>query len=439
MKKLLCLMLCILMLLPALPTLAEEANSARAVFDLLQAGEYDAVYALFDENMRAALRVQDVQSLLPQLEASMGALQKIGGEEISPSGAYTVYTLRLSYRQGDLLFAVSWQDGQIAGMYFYPAPPEEASEEALPQGLTEEDIQVGDPALPGVLTLPEGAADPLPAVVLLHGSGPNDRDESVGQTKLFRDLAWGLAARGIAVLRFDKRTYVYGGAYTQEDLMGFTVEEESILDAAAAADVLRADPRIDPQRVYLIGHSLGAMLSPRVAQENPGLFRGIVLLSGSPKTLADIVLSQNQAVVDALPIVSRAIGQLQVDGLRKSWEAVLDGTAEEAKQQSVFGQPAYYFWEMAQHDTAAILQGMDIPVLIINGGQDFQVTDADGIDAWRALELPENVQLVYHPDLNHLLMRPDAPESARGTTAEYDTPCRADEDVIREIAEFIEK
>ena len=96
--------------------------------------------------------------------------------------------------------------------------------------LMEEEVSVSDPALPGTLTLPEDAASPLPAVVLLHGSGPNDRDETVGQTKMFRDLAQGLAEKGVAVLRYDKRTLVYGSAYTQADLKTFTVSEESMKD-----------------------------------------------------------------------------------------------------------------------------------------------------------------------------------------------------------------
>ena len=305
--------------------------------------------------------------------------------------------------------------------------------------LIEEDVSIGDPALPGTLTLPENASSPLPAVVLLHGSGPNDRDETIGQTAMFRDLAEMLAAHGVAVLRYDKRTLVYGSSYTQEDLKTFTVDQESIRDAVDAAQILRADPRVDPDRIYLVGHSMGAMLAPRIAQENPGLFAGIVMLSGTPKTLGDIVLSQNQAIVDALPALTKAIGTIQMQGLRKEWENLLNSTGEEAKSKTVFGQPAYYFWEMAQYDTAEILQALDIPALIINGGRDFQVVDADGIDAWNALTLPDSVQVIYHPELNHLLMDPDAPEEARGTVKEYDTPCHVSQEIIAEIAEFIMK
>ncbi|MDO5325590.1 MAG: alpha/beta fold hydrolase [Clostridia bacterium] len=306
--------------------------------------------------------------------------------------------------------------------------------------LLEEDVSIGDPALPGTLTLPEAhlfSSYPLPAVVLLHGSGPSNRDEAIGQTALFRDLAQFLAMQGIAALRYDKRTFVYGSTYTTEDLIAFTVEEESIRDAIAAAELLRADPRIDPDRIYLIGHSLGATIAPRIVQEHPGLFAGIVMLSGTPKTLGEIVLSQNQAIVDSLPALTKAIGQMQMTGLRREWDALLNCTAEEAKTKTVFGQPGFYFWEMAQYDTASILQSLDLPVLIINGGQDFQVIDADGIDAWNALDLPENVQVIYHKELNHLLMNPDAPESARGTVAEYDTPCHLPQEIIWEICRFI--
>ena len=302
----------------------------------------------------------------------------------------------------------------------------------------EENIQVGELNLPGLLTLPSEAADPLPAAVLVHGSGPNDRDETIGGTKLFRDLAHSLALKGIVSARYDKRTFA-GVEISKEEEKTFTVKEETIDDAVAAARLLRADPRIDPERIYLIGHSMGAMLAPRIAEENPGLFAGIVMLSGTPKTLADIVLSQNQAVVDALPPLQKIAVIVQMTGLRQSWQNVLNSTEEEVKGKTIFEAPAYYFWEMAQHDTASILKDLDLPALIINGGSDFQIIDADGIDAWRALDLPENVQLSYYPELNHLLMNPQAPETFRGTVQEYDIPCHVAEEVVDEITAFILK
>lgn len=437
MKRMLCLLLT-LFLLP-MTAFAEDSLTARFVYDLLRSGDTGAVYALMDSTMQSALSESDLAGLIPALDTAYGAPVRYGEEEATLSSPYRITVLPVICEKGGILFQVTWQDDRIAGLFYSVLPPEESATETLPEGLTEEDIDVGDPVLPGTLTLPADGSSPLPAVVLVHGSGPNDRDETIGQTRLFRDLAWGLARQGIAVIRYDKRTLVYGNTYTADQLKAFTVQEESIADAVAAFHLLADDPRIDAGRVYLVGHSLGAMIAPRIASENPGLFAGIVLLSGTPPTLGDIVLSQNQAVVDALPTAAQWIGKMQLLSLRKEWEALCAADGEQALNMKVFGQNAYYFWEMAQQDTGTLLKDLPIPALLINGGQDFQVTDADGIDAWRALALPSTVQIIHHPALNHLLMAPDAPEGARGTVQEYDTPCRASDEVIDEIAAFILK
>lgn len=438
MKRILCLLLA-LWLLPLTVWAEEDALTARLVYDLLRSGDTGAVYALLDSTMQSALQENDLAALLPALDAAYGAPVRYGEEETTLAAPYRITALPVICQRGGILFQVTWQENRIAGLFYSVLPPDESAPAALPDGLAEEEIEVGEPALPGTLTWPLNASTPLPAVVLVHGSGPNDRDETIGQTKLFRDLAWALAQQGIAVLRYDKRTLVYGNTYTADQLKAFTVQEESITDAIAAARLLAGDPRIDAGRVYLAGHSLGAMIAPRIASENPGLFAGIVLLSGTPKTLGDIVLSQNQAVVDALPAATQWIGKMQLLSLRKEWESLCAASGEQALGMKVFGQNAYYFWEMAQQDTGNLLKDLPIPALIINGGQDFQVTDADGIDAWRALELPGTVQIIHHPALNHLLMAPDASEEVRGTVQEYDTPCHVSDEVIDEIAAFILK
>lgn len=436
MKRILCTVLMLALMLPVCVT-AEETYTARAVFDMLQAGDYASVYALFDQIMRNAMTENDLRKAFSDLEAAFGKVTAVGEEETAGPLPYRNTFLPVHYEKASFSLEVIWQENRIVGLYFTLLKDETPGQEDLPEGITGKSIQVGDPALEGLLTLPAVISNPVPAVVLVHGSGPSDRDENMGQTKPFRDLAYGLAGQGIAVLRYDKRTYVYGDSYTREDLITFTVKEETINDAVAAAQILRTDPRVDPERIYLVGHSMGAMLAPRIAVENPGLFAGIILLSGTPKTLADIVLSQNQALVDAMSPLEKILGNMQMAGLRQSWQNVLNSTEEEAKGKMLFGQPAYYFWEMAQYDTAEILKTLDIPALIINGGADFQVTDADGIDAWRAADLPESVQISYYPELNHLLMHPEAPDSMRGTAKEYDIPCHVSEEIIEEVSAFI--
>ena len=98
-------------------------------------------------------------------------------------------------------------------------------------------------------------------MVLVHGSGPNDRDETIGPNKVFKDLAWGLASRGVTVLRYDKRTYAYATKFDERAVKSLTVQGEVIDDALAALQLLLNREEIDPQRVFLLGHSLGATLA----------------------------------------------------------------------------------------------------------------------------------------------------------------------------------
>ena len=142
--------------------------------------------------------------------------------------------------------------------------------------------------LEGLLTLPETKGEKLPAVVFVHGSGAGNMDEQVNALTPFRDLAEGLAARGIASIRYDKRTYTYGRQLRGQNI---TVEEETIEDAIRAADLLRTDSRIDSDAVFIVGHSMGAMLAPRIDAEG-GAFRGLILLAGTPYRLEEIVVRQ---------------------------------------------------------------------------------------------------------------------------------------------------
>lgn len=297
--------------------------------------------------------------------------------------------------------------------------------------------------LPGTLTLPEGVDAPVPAVVLVHGSGPNDRDETVGVVKPFRDLADSLSQRGIAVLRYDKRTYVYGAEIAaSSDMMNtFTVEEETIQDALAAGRLLAQDERIDSQRIYIAGHSLGAILAPRIVSESDGLFAGMALLCGTNASLLDIMIRQNEDAVAALPEEQRSPYEAMLEEVRQAAAALPGMTAEEAQSVSILGQPGYYFWEMAQHPTPTeLIQSLALPTLLINGERDFQVTPQEGRETWeKSLNLDADYIDYLWADVNHLMMKPDVEPSIAGTTAEYAVACTLDDDVADTIAAFILK
>src|SRR5262249_8686695 len=172
----------------------------------------------------------------------------------------------------------------------------------------------GEWALPGTLAVPTGSG-PFPAAVLVHGSGPHDRDETVGPSKPFRDLAWGLASQGVAVLRYEKRTREHGAKLAgAKDL---TVKEEVLDDALAAVALLRKAKGIDGQRVFVLGHSLGAMAAPKLGERDPAI-AGLILLACPSRPMADVLIEQLDYVLSVSPSAGQkaAVAKLKAQAER---------------------------------------------------------------------------------------------------------------------------
>ncbi len=445
MKRLLVFCLALLLSLPS--CLAEEASETRLTtfLDALMRGdEQDALYAQLDEAMQQAIPPADFAALWPQVSALGGGFVAYAGDtQVTVSGGYTVLTQALDMQAMDLLCILSLSDeGKISGLRFTPTvlPQPSTVPEAEDAPYTEEEVTIGEAPwqLPGTLTLPAHASAPVPAVVLVHGSGPSDRDETMGVVKPFRDLAHELARRGIAVLRYDKRTLVYGAAMAGDATL--TVEQETIQDAIAAGGLLQSDPRVEAERVYLLGHSLGAMLAPRIAQESEGLFAGLILANGTNLPLEDIILRQNETAVMTLPAgTQRGTALAQIAELRALAERIPQMDETEAQRTEFFGVSAFYFREMAQHPAPAeILRALAKPTLLINGERDFQITVSEGREQWaQALDLSAPWLRCLWADVNHALMRPEVPEGMAGTAAEYYLESTVDAEVIEAIAAFI--
>ena len=209
--------------------------------------------------------------------------------------------------------------------------------------------------------MPVGAG-PFPAVVLVHGSGPNDRDETVEGNRPFRDLAWGLASRGVAVLRYEKRTRQHGTKLAA--VKDFTVRQETVDDALAAADLLRHTGGIDPRRVFVLGHSLGGMLIPRIGQRDPQL-AGLIVMAGAAKPLEDIILEQ-VAYLDAADGAVTDSEKSRLESLRaevarvKALKPDATGTA--------LGAPVSYWLDLQGYNPPAAAKALKAPLLDPPGG-----------------------------------------------------------------------
>ena len=395
------------------------------VLDMAQAGRFAEIRELFAPPLRAMVPPEALQAAWAAEIGRRGPVTSIGApvsDQAAPG--VTVVRIPVTFERGELTVVVSVTgDGWLAGIQLAPASaaepagPWEPPPYADPGKFEEQDVTLGSGplAVPGTLSLPRQGG-PLPAVVLLSGSGPNDRDETVGQNKPFKDLAWGLASRGVAMLRFEKVTYAHGKEVVQD--RGFTVSDEYLPQAIAAIHLLQEHPDVDAGRVFLAGHSLGGTIAPRVAAAQ---CIGCVPPAMMTSPAIDGSAAASEPTIEALTRQAKTVDNP-------------DLSPSTPDSELPFGVPAPYWLDLRGYHPAATAAGLDKPILIIQGGRDYQVTIADDLGAWKAaLDGRPGVTIrVYDAD-NHLFV----PGSGPSGPAEYETPQHMDPAVVADIADWL--
>ena len=293
--------------------------------------------------------------------------------------------------------------------------------------------------LNGLLTLPENITEPVPAVVFVHGSGSSNMDEKVGQLTPFKDLAEGLANKGIASIRYDKRSFAHGLKMVRDKSTIITVKEETIDDAILATELLKKDSRIDSHNIFIIGHSMGGMLAPRIDSEG-GKYKGLIIMAGTPRKLEDVMLEQNESVLSSTKGLVNWIVRKQVAKLSGLFSGLYELSDEEAKKKKVMGGTTlYYFKEMGEHSVADYLATTKKTMLIVQGEKDFQVSvEKDFNEYKRLLNDKTNVEFRLYENLNHAFVNYLYSDILKAKQ-EYNTERHIGEEVISDIADWIMK
>jgi dienelactone hydrolase len=417
----------------------EALDLAQELLQQLVDGDYESVVANFDETMQAALPQEALQENWETVVSQVGPYQQELGHVVEESQGYQVVTLVLEFEAMTLDLVVSYNaDSTVAGLYIRPSTTPidsetpESADYVNPDAFTEVDVVVGemsDWALPGTLALPVGEG-PFPAVVLVQGSGPSDRDETVGPNKPFRDIAQGLASNGIAVLRYDKRTWVYAEQIA-DNLAGFTVQEEFVDDALQAVALLLETGGIDPGNIYVLGHSEGGLVAPRIATQDPDI-AGIIIAAGNTRPLIDLLVEQTHYLINLDGEVSDQEAAALAD-VEAGVETIQALTAESDPTEVVLGAAPAYWLDLRDYDPVATAQDYAGPMLILQGERDYQVT-LDDLAGWQAgLSDRDNVTFITYPALNHLFMAGEGEPN----NVEYFTPGFVDAQVITDVAGWI--
>jgi dienelactone hydrolase len=433
---------------PPTQATAEDAltGKARALISAMERGDFQGATRDFDETMLKVFGPDKVEAMwTKQLPAQVGALKKQGPARREQLQGYEIVLVTCEFEKATLDARVVFdKGGKIAGLGFVPpAPPVKYEPPAYadPAKFEETDVTVGSGewALPGTLTMPKGEG-PFPGLVLVHGSGPNNRDEELGPNKPFKDLAWGLATRGIAVLRYDKRSKVYGKKILADPKgeATMTVKDETIDDALLAAALLQRTKGVDPKRVFILGHSLGGFLMPRIAlAAEPLGIAGFISMAGLTRPLDDTLIRQMTYLYGLAGNALSDDDKKKLEDIKATVARIKALTdADKNSTEKLLGAMPAYWLDVRGYDPPETAKKVRKPMLFLQGGRDYQVQTVD-LENWKkALGSRTDCEFRLYPKLNHLfyegegILMPLEYVQKHGSVAPY---------VVEDIANWIGK
>jgi dienelactone hydrolase len=410
---------------------------AQNFVDLLLKGDFTSATSRFDDQMKIALNEAKLQETWINTIAEAGTLLQLNPTRTAEMEGYKIVFIRCDFQRAIIDIQVVFNEQeQISGLNFIPTnieyhAPDYVNKSAFHE--TEVTIGEGKWALPGTLTVPDGSG-PFPGVVLVHGSGPNDMDETIGPNKPFRDLAWGLASRGIAVLRYDKRTFIHAKQFTPEIVEKLTAKEEVIDDALLAIELMRKTKDIDPKKVFMLGHSLGATLAPRIGKEDPKI-AGLIIMAGITRSLEDTILDQFTYLY--------SLAGTMTDEQKTEFEVLKEKVARVKNIESLkdisskdlpLGISPAYWKDLHDHEPSDDVKTLTMPILILQGGRDYQVLTKSDFEGWKsALSHKKNATFELFPKLNHLFIAGEG----KSTPQEYMVEGHVEKDVIDSIVQWM--
>jgi fermentation-respiration switch protein FrsA (DUF1100 family) len=400
-------------------------------------GRYDEFRQLLTDDAKTLLTAEFLRGRVASEIQGFGSLEQLGEPEVTRVGAHDLVSFPARFAKTTVSIQLTMDEaGRVAGIHFRPAsgspaPVRMRPPYSNPALFRERVVTVGeDPwTLGGTLTVPAETGR-FAAIVLVHGAGPNDRDESMFGNRMFADIAEGLSSKGLVVLRYDKRTRTYASQMSDTD---YTLREETVEDAARAVALIRKQPEVDIARVYVLGHSLGGYAMPRIISEcnrQGSPVAGAVFLSANARHIEDVGLDQAEFVMkDGGPPEKMK----QLETIRKQAELVRHLDPNVQYPSTLLGLPVVYFFDLKNYNPVAEAARLSIPLLFLQGERDFQVTMED-FELWRnGLAGAKLATFRSYPALNHLYIAGEGPASPTDyRKAGYVAP-----DVIDFIAQWL--
>jgi len=395
--------------------------------------DFETSFTYFSYELKNALPLDDFEDTWNIITNTYGDFISVVNISYSYEDGYDIVRLNCTFDKGYIILLrfVFDTDEKISGFWaddFKPINSYIEPDYANIESFSEYDVQVGSEwELPATISIPNGQGT-YPAIILVHGSGPNDKDETIGANKPFKDIAWGLATKGFIVLRYDKRTKIYPEEIASDK--NFTPKEEVIDDAIEAVKLLQNYEEVDQSNIYILGHSFGAMLAPKIATLNDNI-SGAILLASPARPLEDLIYNQTKYLAEL---------DGNIDEDEQAAIDIIKGVKDKIKKLNITDDEVVLsiykpYWEyLHSYDQVQATDDLEIPILLCQGKRDYQVTYEDDFAIWNETLIDNvNVNLNTYESLNHLFI------SGEGTptNTEYMIAGHVSEDVIDDIFNWI--
>lgn len=427
-----------------LDILKEEALNIAKLF---QEENFTDIVALFDENLSSALDEINLQSAWHSTIASLG--DYVGNTTTETSNTNIIIITEEYTEQKLIITLVFGDENKLSGINLNYAPTEsdnistDANNNNLDFATIEDVIIATEEHLPleGLLTIPNDIEKP-PVVLLIQGSGSSDKNATIFENMPFKDIAEGLAEQGIASLRYDRRFFTYP---EEASSLGFdiTYKEEILEDVSTAIKLLQKFQEENKLGdIYILGHSLGGMLVPAIASEHE-VIQGIISIGGSPQPIYELSYAQNQESAEyilsnasSFAEEELALYKTQIEIVEKDILTLRGDFSDLSSDNILMGLPVAYQQYAKDYAGENFLSDLDIPMLIMQGEEDFQVSPTvDYVLYQEILKNHEDVTFKLYPELNHLMMT----ASGVRDISDYQIKGTVDDEVINDIALFINK
>ncbi|WP_421942554.1 DUF3887 domain-containing protein [Pedobacter sp.] len=409
-------------------------NNADNFFQLMEEQKFTQAYSLFDDTVKTKISEENLKKLWTDMHTALGKTESIEAVQSKVQGQLFAVTVEGKFERGTQDFILGFNKAQkIVGFYLAPkvnSPKYLSPAYADTTLYSEKTAYITSPGhqLAAVITIPKNSKN-FPVIVFVHGSGTYDMDETVGPNKPFKDLAAGFAAQGIASIRYVKRTLIYANEFQK----AFTVKEEVLDDANQALLMAKTIPGADLKGIYLFGHSLGGMLAPRIAASFPDL-SGIIMAAAPARKLTDLIIDQNKYLFSKMNDTTQKSKE-QFDKLITEFSKSKITQAGTMKPDSIIlGLPVSYWVDLNNYDQVAAAKNITKQrFLVLQGGNDYQVTEED-FNLWKTgLSGKQNVEYKFYPGINHLLSQ----QLEKGTGVQYQTFSSVSATLINDIVAWI--